>query len=64
MGHLFYNFSVLHCLPQAMGFPGSAATGAVMKASTLRAYASEAGFENVEVIDIEHPQFRFYKLDP
>jgi hypothetical protein len=26
IGHLFYNYSVLHCLPQAMGFPGTAAT--------------------------------------
>ena len=64
MGHFFYNFSVLHCLPQAMGFPGSSATGTVMKALTVRAYALEAGFDDVQVLDIEHPQFRFYKLNP
>jgi len=62
MGHLFYNFSVLHCLPQAMGFEGSAETGTVIKASTVRKYAEEAGFSKVEVLDIENPQFRFYRL--
>ena len=64
MGHLFYNFSVLHCLPQAMGFPDSAGTGTVIKPSTLQGYAEEAGFKSVEVLDIENPQFRFYRLNP
>lgn len=64
MGHLFYNFSVLHCLPQAMGFPGSAQTGTVIKPSTIRRYAEEAGFSGVDVLDIENPQFRFYRLNP
>ena len=64
MGHLFYNFSVLHCLPQAMGSPGSAGTGTVIKPSTLRKYAEEAGFKSVEVLDIENSQFRFYRLNP
>ena len=64
MGHLFYNFSVLHCLPQAMGFPDSAQTGTVIKPSTVRRYAEEAGFSSVEVLDIENPQFRFYRLNP
>jgi len=30
LGRLNYNFSVLHCLPQAMVFPGSAGTGTVI----------------------------------
>ena len=62
MGHLFYNFSVLHCLPQAMGFKDSAETGTVIKASIVRKYAEEAGFSKVEVLEIENPQFRFYRL--
>lgn len=63
MGHLFYNFSVLHCLPQAMGFKDSAETGTVIKASTVRKYAEQAGFSSVEVLDIENPMWRFYKLN-
>jgi len=35
-GHLFYNFSVLHCLPQAMVFPNSAGTVAMITPSTMR----------------------------
>ena len=28
----------------------------------LRDYADRAGFANVEVLDVEHPQFRLYRL--
>ena len=63
MGHFFYNFSVLHCLPQAMAFPDSAGTGTVIKPSIIRKYAEEAGFGNVEVLPIENPQFRFYRIN-
>ena len=64
MGHLFYNFSVLHCLPQAMVFPDAAGTGTVIKPSTLRKYAADAGFHNVDVLPVENPMFRFYRLTP
>jgi 2-polyprenyl-3-methyl-5-hydroxy-6-metoxy-1,4-benzoquinol methylase len=64
LGRLNYNFSVLHCLPQAMVFPDSAGTGTVMRPSVLRAYAQEAGFKNVEVLPIENPLWRFYRLTP
>ena len=64
MGHLFYNFSVLHCLPQAMGLPDTAATGTVIKPSVLRGYAEKAGFKGFDVLDIENAQFRFYRLTP
>lgn len=62
MGHFFYNFSVLHCLPQAMVFPNAAGTGTVIKSSTVNKYADEAGFKNVTTLPIENPQFRFYRL--
>jgi 2-polyprenyl-3-methyl-5-hydroxy-6-metoxy-1,4-benzoquinol methylase len=64
LGQMMYNFSVLHCLPSAVGFPGSAATGAVIAPSTMRAYAAEAGFRSVEVLAVENPIWRFYKLIP
>jgi len=40
----------------------SAGTGTVMRSDTLRGYAAAAGFADVEVLGIEHPFFRFYRL--
>ena len=59
---MMYGWSVLHCLPVCMAEDGSAGTGTVMRADTLRGYAREAGFREVEVLPVEHPQFRFYRL--
>lgn len=64
MGHLMYNFSLLHCLPQAMVFPGAAGTGTVMGPGTLKKYADEAGFSAFQVLEIENPLWRFYRLTP
>jgi len=47
---MFYNFSALHCLPQAMGFPGSAQTGTVFRPSTVLDYAEAAGFSSVDIL--------------
>jgi hypothetical protein len=41
---------------------GGAGTGTVIRPSTVRRYADEAGFANVEVLDVEHPQFVLYRL--
>lgn len=57
-----YAASVLHCLPAGRCEPGSAATGTVLRPSTLRRYAAEAGFAGVEVLPIEHDMFRCYRL--
>ncbi|TDD30465.1 class I SAM-dependent methyltransferase [Kribbella turkmenica] len=59
-----YSWSVLACLPGAMGDPRSAATGAVMRRSTLRRYATEAGFRDLDVLPVEHDYLRFYRLIP
>jgi SAM-dependent methyltransferase len=60
-----YGWSVVSCLPGAMGDPQTAATGAVMRPSTLRRYAGEAGFRDVEVHPVtETSYFRFYRLLP
>jgi SAM-dependent methyltransferase len=59
-----YGWSVVSCLPDAMGDPETAATGAVMRPSTLRAYALEAGFGDVEVLPIDTEYWRFYRLIP
>jgi 2-polyprenyl-3-methyl-5-hydroxy-6-metoxy-1,4-benzoquinol methylase len=57
-----YSFSVLLCLPAGMSEQPSAGTGTVMRPSVLEAYAREAGFSNVEVLPIEYPFWRFYRL--
>jgi SAM-dependent methyltransferase len=64
MERLFYVFSTLLCLPAGMADTPTAATGTVMRASTLEAYAREAGFQRLEVLPIEHGQFRLYHLHP
>jgi 2-polyprenyl-3-methyl-5-hydroxy-6-metoxy-1,4-benzoquinol methylase len=59
---LAYGWSVVDCLPATMGSPGSAETGAVMRPATLERYALAAGFSAVEVLPIEDPGWRFYRL--
>jgi hypothetical protein len=64
MQRLFYAASVLHCLPVGRSEADSAATGTVLRTSTLEAYAAAAGFASVEVLPIDHDAFRFYRLHP
>ena len=59
---LLYGFSILHCLPAGRCEQPSAATGTVMRPETLRQYAAQAGFREVEVLPIDHFLFRFYWL--
>jgi 2-polyprenyl-3-methyl-5-hydroxy-6-metoxy-1,4-benzoquinol methylase len=61
MERFFYSFSTLHCLAVSMQ-DGGAGTGTVIRADTVRRYAAEAGFAQVEVLDVEHPQFVLYRL--
>jgi 2-polyprenyl-3-methyl-5-hydroxy-6-metoxy-1,4-benzoquinol methylase len=61
---MFYVWSVMHCLPVGMAEQPSAATGTAMRPDTLRRYAEEAGFSNVEVLPIENDFWRFYRLSP
>jgi cyclopropane fatty-acyl-phospholipid synthase-like methyltransferase len=57
-----YGWSVLACLPSAMGDPQTAATGTVLRVDTLRRYATEAGFTGVEILPIATDYWRFYRL--
>jgi 2-polyprenyl-3-methyl-5-hydroxy-6-metoxy-1,4-benzoquinol methylase len=59
---MFYAISLLHCLPVSMADQPSAATGTVMRVDTFRHYASEAGFRSVEIVPIEDPGQRLYRL--
>jgi 2-polyprenyl-3-methyl-5-hydroxy-6-metoxy-1,4-benzoquinol methylase len=59
---LYYGFSVFHCLPVGMIGEGAAGTGTVIRAETVRRYASEAGFSRCDVVPIKHDFWRFYLL--
>ena len=59
---VMYGFSVLHCLPVGMADQPSVATGTAMRPDTLRGYAIEAGFREMEVLPIENDFWRFYRL--
>ena len=61
MERLFYAFSTLHCLAVSLQ-DGGAGTGTVIRSDTLRRYATDAGFPTVDVLDVDHPQFRLYRL--
>jgi 2-polyprenyl-3-methyl-5-hydroxy-6-metoxy-1,4-benzoquinol methylase len=61
---LFYGYSVMACLPAAMADQPSAATGTVIRASTMTQYSREAGFDAIEVLDLPHDFLRFYRLTP
>ena len=61
MERFFYSFSTLHCLAVSMQDDG-AGTGTVIRPDTMRRYATDAGFEAIETLDVEHPQFVLYRL--
>jgi 2-polyprenyl-3-methyl-5-hydroxy-6-metoxy-1,4-benzoquinol methylase len=62
MERIMYGFSVLHCLPASMCEQPSAAIGTVIRESTVRQLAADAGFGSVEVLDVDGGFFRLYKL--
>jgi SAM-dependent methyltransferase len=59
---LMYGYSLMCCLADGMAHAPSVATGTVMRPSTLRRYAVEAGFADVDILDIANDVFRFYRL--
>lgn len=60
---LMYGFSLLICLPDGLSSKPSAATGTVMRPSTLQPYSEQAGFTGFRAIG-EAGFFRFYQLTP
>jgi 2-polyprenyl-3-methyl-5-hydroxy-6-metoxy-1,4-benzoquinol methylase len=59
---LMYGYSLACCLADGLSHQPSAATGTVMRPDTLRRYAREAGFADVEVLDLPDDFLRFYRL--
>ena len=58
----FYGASLVVCLPDGLSSSPSVGTGTVMRPSTLRKYATDAGFSDLEVLPLEHDLFLFYRL--
>ena len=59
---VFYGFSLSVCLPDCMSREPSAATGTLIRPDTMRKYAEAAGFAGVEILDVPHDAWRFYRL--
>lgn len=59
---IMYGYSLFVCLPDGLSHQPSAATGTVMRPATLRRYAQEAGFVDIEVLEDDYGFWRFYDL--
>jgi hypothetical protein len=59
---LMYGWSILHCLPATLAEDHVEANGTVLRAPTLARWAAAAGFPDVEVLAIDNPFWRFYRL--
>ena len=55
--------SVLWCLPQSRVEPDCQAPGTVMRPDTFGDIARKAGWSGFEILPIEHPFWRFYRLE-
>lgn len=60
---MLYAMSVLHCLPATTAESDTVANGTVLRAPTVRRWAAAAGFGRVDVLPIENPFWRFYRID-
>jgi ubiquinone/menaquinone biosynthesis C-methylase UbiE len=59
---MLYAMSVLHCLPATTAEFDAVANGTVLRVPTVRRWAAEAGLGRVDVLDIENPFWRFYRI--
>ena len=59
---LMYGWSILHCLPATLAEDHVEANGTVLRAPTLARWAAAAGFAEVEVLAVDNPFWRFYRL--
>jgi 2-polyprenyl-3-methyl-5-hydroxy-6-metoxy-1,4-benzoquinol methylase len=59
---MMFGWSIVHCLPVAMAEQPSEAIGTAIRPDTVRRCARDAGFARCEVLAIDNPLFRFYRL--
>lgn len=63
---LYHGWSVLNCLPKSRMEPDAAAPGAVLRPAQVKAYGLDAGFGEVDPLDLDDGGYfwRFYRLVP
>jgi 2-polyprenyl-3-methyl-5-hydroxy-6-metoxy-1,4-benzoquinol methylase len=59
---MMYGWSVVHCLPVSMIEQPSEAIGTAIRPDIVQRCARDAGFARCEVLPIDNPLFRFYRL--
>jgi 2-polyprenyl-3-methyl-5-hydroxy-6-metoxy-1,4-benzoquinol methylase len=59
---MMYGWSVVHCLPVSMVEQPSEAIGTAIRPEVVQRCARDAGFARCEVLPIDNPLFRFYRL--
>ncbi len=57
-----YGWSILHCLPATLAEYPVEATGTVLRAPAVARLAAAAGFGGFEVLPIDNPFWRFYRM--
>lgn len=62
MERVQYAASVLHCLPATMAESTAIANGTVLRAPTVEAWASRAGFASFSRLPISHEFWQFYRM--
>jgi SAM-dependent methyltransferase len=55
--------SVLHCLPATWAESDHVVNGTVLRTATLVRWVRESGFDGCDLLDVEHPFWRFYRVD-
>ena len=56
--------SAIWCLPQGRVGPDPEPVGTLIRPDTMRDLAHQAGYADVEIVPIDHPFWRFYRLTP
>jgi 2-polyprenyl-3-methyl-5-hydroxy-6-metoxy-1,4-benzoquinol methylase len=59
---MMYGWSIVHCLPVSMVEQPSEAIGTAIRPEIVQRCARDAGFARCEVLPIDNPLFRFYRL--
>jgi SAM-dependent methyltransferase len=60
----FASASAIWCLPQGRVGPDPEPVGTLIRPADVRDLAGRAGYADVQIVPIEHPTWRFYRLVP
>ncbi len=56
--------SAIWCLPQGRVGPNPEPVGTLIRPDTVRDLAHQAGYADLQILPIDHPFWRFYRLTP